>query len=373
MAEEAPESKFDSEAGPAQSGSSVPRDSGTDSEEVGMTNSWYWNTKPRARPGQYLRTYWSFPWRSNPMLHELLFVIVFALFAVISPEYIFRVTLNTDRPIPYQNYTTASMIFDLGVANELVENETFPVWLAALTGTVIPTVGMVLGGFFLGPKYDSHSIWCATCVANGAAAFYVQLFKLYVGRHRPNFFMKCGYNVSQESLQVNGGFGSLSPEELAMLSRGECKTEEARVSFPSGHSTFAFVGCTLVSLYMLGKIAIYADLKSLSSEGNGPSRNGVARRSADPSYRALGIPTFPVWKKAACIFSMSPLLYASWIACSRLVDNYHHPADIVAGALIGITSALFAHALWYPGVFSPWAGVPLMLLHDEICSEGNVD
>lgn len=299
------------------------------------------------------------------MLHELLFVIVFAVVAVITPEYVFRVSVN-ERPVPYQNYTQASMIFDLSVANELVETETFPTWLAALTGTVVPTVGMVLGGFFLGPKYDAHSIWCVTCVANGAAAFYVQLFKLYVGRLRPNFFMKCGYQIYQESLQMNGGLGSLTPDELARLSAGECKTEEARVSFPSGHSTFAYLGCTLVCLYLLGKVAIYSDLKPLSSEDSGPSGKAVARRSADPSYRLPGVPTFPLWKKVACIFSMAPLLYASWIACSRLVDNYHHPADIVAGALIGITSAMFAHALWYPSVFSPWAGVPLMLLHDEI-------
>lgn len=363
--------KLDSETGdiPAvMDSSSAMADAATAvaAADSGITNSWYWNAGPRARPSAYLRAYWcgSSP-LSNPMTRELLFVILFAVLAVISPEYIFRVTVN-ERPIPYQNYTAAAMIFDLSATNELVE-ETVPAELSAVIATVIPTVLMVMLGFFLGPKYDAHSIWCAICVANGSAAFYVQLFKLYVGRLRPNFFMKCGYAVSQETLQANGGMGSLTEDELVRLADGECGVKEARVSFPSGHSTFAFAGCTMICLYLLGKIALQADLRSMPST----CITGIAKRSAEAKFRYPGVPTFPLWKKVACIISMAPMLLSTWIACSRLVDNYHHPADVVAGSLLGAGCAFFAYALWFPWVFSPWSGIPLMLLHEEVVAAGN--
>jgi hypothetical protein len=46
------------------------------------------------------------------------------------------------------------------------------------------------------------------------------------------------------------------------------------------------------------------------------------------------------------MISLLPLAVAVCISCSRVVDNRHFPADIVGGALLGGSIALFVHGLW---------------------------
>jgi membrane-associated phospholipid phosphatase len=45
-----------------------------------------------------------------------------------------------------------------------------------------------------------------------------------------------------------------------------------------------------------------------------------------------------------------PLALAAWVAASRLVDNWHHPSDVLAGSAIGALSAVGSWALFYVGV-----------------------
>ncbi len=54
-----------------------------------------------------------------------------------------------------------------------------------------------------------------------------------------------------------------------------------------------------------------------------------------------------LWKKIAFLFAIGgPLFLSTFVAASRVHDNWHHPADVVAGALIGATCALVAYHLW---------------------------
>ena len=50
--------------------------------------------------------------------------------------------------------------------------------------------------------------------------------------------------------------------------------------------------------------------------------------------------------KLGIVTAFLPWIYASFVACSRLVDNWHHPSDIVAGSLIGIFCSTLAYHLW---------------------------
>jgi membrane-associated phospholipid phosphatase len=61
--------------------------------------------------------------------------------------------------------------------------------------------------------------------------------------------------------------------------------------------------------------------------------------------------------------SFLPILLAFFISASRVHDFWHHPADIVAGSTIGIGCAFIAHGMWYPSVYSEWAGCPLNSIH----------
>jgi membrane-associated phospholipid phosphatase len=79
---------------------------------------------------------------------------------------------------------------------------------------------------------------------------------------------------------------------------------------------------TLLSLFFFGKVGIHRCIKS-----------------AKP---------IPVLIKRRCLFVISglPLMLAIFIASSRVHDDMHHPADVVAGAIIGMSCAIFGHGLW---------------------------
>ena len=47
------------------------------------------------------------------------------------------------------------------------------------------------------------------------------------------------------------------------------------------------------------------------------------------------------------------------VASSRIVDNWHHPSDVVAGTMLGVAGAAIAYHLFYNPVSSSRAGIPL--------------
>lgn len=146
---------------------------------------------------------------------------------------------------------------------------------------------------------------------------------------RPNFYAMCGFD--KETLQCMNG------DEMEM---------EARMSFPSGHSSLSFCGLVCVALFFLGRMS---------------GRPGPLR----------------IRSKLMTTLSFTPLLLSFWCATSRLVgmcivfltvlffriglvlttlkhvccillfqDNWHHPSDIIAGAILGSISACISYHIW---------------------------
>jgi hypothetical protein len=85
----------------------------------------------------------------------------------------------------------------------------------------------------------------------------------------------------------------------------------ARLSFPSGHASFAFQAATFTVLYLQTKYG--TTIK--------PDVIGFQQRS-------LLIPFFQV----------IAISVATFTAVSRIMDYKHHPTDVLAGTLIGVTS-----------------------------------
>jgi membrane-associated phospholipid phosphatase len=56
-----------------------------------------------------------------------------------------------------------------------------------------------------------------------------------------------------------------------------------------------------------------------------------------------------------------PCSYSTFVATSRIVDNWHHPSDIIAGTLLGIASATIGYHAFYPSTGAVNAGIPLSL------------
>jgi len=165
--------------------------------------------------------------------------------------------------------------------------------------------------------YDKHAIICVLFSAMGMSECITNVLKLYVGRLRPNFYSLCEFSTQTLKCMAD-----------------ELTIREGRRSFPSGHSSFSFCGMGVLVHYFMGRVGH----KVVFEQG-----------TADiSSFR----------RKILCLLCLSPWMYAAFVACSRLVDNWHHPSDIVAGSLIGIFCSHFAYHLWYPPLFYPNTGVP---------------
>ncbi|KAA8497271.1 putative diacylglycerol pyrophosphate phosphatase 1 [Porphyridium purpureum] len=131
--------------------------------------------------------------------------------------------------------------------------------------------------------------------------------KATVGWMRPDFASRC---FGPDALPIK----EFSPRVIT--SDADCLFQQSlrdgRKSFPSGHSSFGFFFGTWVCVYLIHISTRFA-----------MRRNMVAN--------AL-----------QCI-ALVPLVYATWVACTRIVDNRHFPADVAMGSLIGIFCSALLH------------------------------
>jgi len=179
-----------------------------------------------------------------------------------------------------------------------VKDETFPVWCLALVAVGLPIAIFVV--IFIvkvskAPnsksyaKFELHRLILSFCFAIVLTLVLTDFGKRLIGRPRPNSVALSGY-------QPDGSY-----EASAHL------VKEAFLSFPSGHSSTAFCGFVFVSLYLF---------HSLFPTSKYSEQEGVMRP----------------WKLLLCV---CPLLFAGWIAASRLTDYWHHPSDVLAGSILG--------------------------------------
>jgi len=91
-------------------------------------------------------------------------------------------------------------------------------------------------------------------------------------------------------------------------------------SFPSGHSSSSFAGLFYLSLYLAAKLHI------LDQRGE-------------------------VWRTVIVIV---PIMAASCIAMSRIMDARHHPFDVLFGSALGILCAWGSYRQYFPAVSHVW-------------------
>lgn len=139
--------------------------------------------------------------------------------------------------------------------------------------------------------------------------------KARVGRHRPCFFYHCNYQGYQEAYD-SGDFTEydLLTRANAIGDYANCRADDPELhdsqkSFPSGHASGAFssmVYSMLVIKFMLGE------------------REGL------------------FWSVRGAVAGL-PVIFAFWIAVTRVEDYKHHEDDIMAGAILG---SLCAYIVW---------------------------
>ncbi len=102
---------------------------------------------------------------------------------------------------------------------------------------------------------------------------------------------------------------------------------------------FSFLSCdcfikgmTMLTLFFLGKIGFYRAI-------SGPTTFDRANMNAMDS-------SFLLKQRLLTIIGVLPMLLALYVSASRVHDDYHHPADVVAGSMIGMLCSVFSYSLW---------------------------
>jgi len=240
--------------------------------------------------------------RSPQQVGEMtLCIAVFALGKLI--PFLFDLWYSWQSPIPYQTTSDGNVLLELDLSYKLVSPETVPDWLAAILCVLLPILLFVTIGFRSGPQGDVHASLCFFFVAVGLSWFLTDIIKIYTGQLRPNFYDMCDFNKDTQQCETDSA-------HLLV---------ESRRSFPSGHASLAFSSMTTLTLSFLGKVGIHRNVHS--------KRVSLRQRVLYTS-------------------SFVPILLAFFIAASRVHDFWHHPADVVAGAVIGVGCALCVHGMW---------------------------
>lgn len=170
---------------------------------------------------------------------------------------------------------------------------------------------------------------CAWATAIGTSEGLTQILKLYVQRRRPNFIALCEFTYTF------GKGGHCTADDMDIL--------EANLSFPSGHSSLAACGMTFLTLAVLSQLL---------------SNNCT-----------LLLPR-PVRRWSCALVALGAFCYTLFVGTSRIVDNWHHPSDVLAGWLLGSLSSVGTFQFWFPPIWHSSAGVPwtVMMGKDSLVS-----
>ena len=179
---------------------------------------------------------------------------------------------------------------------------------------------------FLGQKGDVLRTINTYTVAFTICGIATELIKNYVGYLRPIFFDKCNPDENYETCLGD------SEHEIFDIT-------EVQKSFISGHASFAFCGGVLFSLFLERTIGI-SSVQAAVVRQTPDSLDGTT------SYVSMAYTKPPGLRKLGSILALAPMGVSIWVACSRVVDNVHFPADIVGGALLGASIALYCNPLW---------------------------
>lgn len=281
---------------------------------------------------------------------ELLGCALLAGLGTSAPGIIFRISLY-ERPIPYQQTANGDIILDSYIDRDFTEQQTVPTWFLIVICVVLPYLIILIYSFRFGHVHDVHAGTCAFLFAFGCNEIITNSVKLYCGYWRPNFYNYCGLDEDTMSCEDEGNLSN------------------SRKSFPSGHASSSFCGMTLFTLFFLGKIGLYRSYlhgqwnHNSNSNGNGNNNGGglnITNMNMDTStttsttgvfnnmdaFKNEDISLFLFKKRMLSILATLPMLVAVFTSASRVHDDMHHPADVVAGTIIGILCSSFSYGLW---------------------------
>jgi len=150
---------------------------------------------------------------------------------------------------------------------------------------------------------------------------FTELAKYTVGRLRPHYLTLCNPELTDELCKDEWGYYKFveAGSEICRNVTEERKKQlhEARLSFLSGHSSFSFYCGMFLIIYLQARL------------NNMPF---IEKTSVRICYRVL--------KVMRPFIQFAMIILSFWVSLTRISDYFHHPMDVVTGALVGVLFAL---------------------------------
>ncbi|GKY97849.1 hypothetical protein MPSEU_000742800 [Mayamaea pseudoterrestris] len=262
----------------------------------------------------------------HQLFQHALAVTLFMLASWHVPRYMTAIetTMATKLP-PYQLLDDGQVLLNQELSHPLIEPATIPTSILLLSSILMPFILILVSAWLMNLRlkfawqriHYVHASLCAFGTALGLSEGPTQLLKLYVQRPRPNYYALCGFEMATQRCLAD-----------VLLVR------EANFSFPSGHSSLSACASVFLTWYVCGLI--------------------LSRSSNELSMAQ---------KRFLCVSASTMLLsWCIFVAASRLVDHWHHHADVVAGLLLGSLAATLGYHVWYPPIWNARTGVPYSLI-----------
>lgn len=238
----------------------------------------------------------------------IVIIIIFVIFGLVylfqDPKIRYFTCLDTDIFYPYKE-------------------DTIPFWAVGIFGTIGPVVFIVLielinfceGKMMKKPKRLRAFV---ICMFHGLSLFILgisltlcltEIGKRWIGRLRPHFIAVCQPDLSKLNCTTTGLTGNvynaIYTGDNFCTNTNISKIKEARLSFPSGHSSYSCYTMLFLIVYVEARL-ILLRLRYIK----------------------------PLIQLAA--FS------AAFVTClSRISDYHHRGSDVIGGTILGIIIALF--------------------------------
>ncbi|KAJ6104599.1 hypothetical protein N7523_010919 [Penicillium sp. IBT 18751x] len=171
-----------------------------------------------------------------------------------------------------------------------------------------------------GPWRWKDRLWEMNCgilgllLSQGLAFVITQVLKNACGKPRPDIIDRCQPRAGSYDLPRYGLSNStICTGEAALIKDGFR-------SWPSGHSSSSFAGLFYTSMWLGGKLHI------MDNRGE-------------------------TWKT---LLVMIPILAATLVAVSRIMDARHHPFDVITGSLLGVVCAIVSYHQYFPPLSEAW-------------------
>ena len=201
---------------------------------------------------------------------------------------------------------------------------------AGILCAVIPIASMLIAQIWVRSFLDFANGCLGLVYALVTGTLFQVVLKKVIGGLRPHFLAVCKPVLPQDT-SIGQGFQHLMFNvDDVCTGEDKGKIDNALQSFPSGHSNIAWAGLGFLTIYLFTHLGI---------------RNISRRR---PSF----------WRM---LMVVAPMFMATYICSSVVLGYHHHGYDVIFGALIGMTMALFGYRMVFASILDPrWNTVPLV-------------